>query len=190
MSKKRLLSGAVIVTVLAAASVLARDREREARKAGRHGQARLHHEVPGRLLLHARRRREDVGQGDAGRVSVIYASGKSGTDDAGEIAAIQNMVAQGVKGIAITPTSPAVSAALDKAIKAGRQGRADGQRHPDLEEEDVGRRDEQLQRRRARRASTSPRSSRRATRSASSRASPATRRSSSASPACSPASAR
>ena len=29
------------------------------------------------------------------------------------------MVAQGVKGIAITPTSPAVSAALDKAIKAG-----------------------------------------------------------------------
>ncbi|HET6171868.1 MAG TPA: sugar ABC transporter substrate-binding protein [Gaiellales bacterium] len=51
--------------------------------------------------------------------SVIYASGKSGTDDAGEIAAIQNMVAQGVKGIAITPTSPAVSAALDKAIKSG-----------------------------------------------------------------------
>jgi len=50
---------------------------------------------------------------------VIYASGKSGTDDAGEIAAIQNMVAQGVKGIAITPTSPAVSAALDKAIKQG-----------------------------------------------------------------------
>ena len=29
------------------------------------------------------------------------------------------MVAQGVKGIAITPTSPAVSAALDKAIKQG-----------------------------------------------------------------------
>ena len=51
--------------------------------------------------------------------SVIYASGKSGTDDAGEIAAIQNMIAQGVKGIAITPTSPAVSSALDKAIKQG-----------------------------------------------------------------------
>ena len=50
---------------------------------------------------------------------VIFAQGKSGTDDAGEIAAIQNMVAQGVKGIAITPTSPAVSAALDKAIKQG-----------------------------------------------------------------------
>ena len=50
---------------------------------------------------------------------VIFAQGKSGTDDAGEIAAIQNMVAQGVKGIAITPTSPAVSGALDKAIKQG-----------------------------------------------------------------------
>ena len=51
--------------------------------------------------------------------SVIYAQGKNGTDDAGEIAAIQNMVAQGVKGIAITPTSPAVSRALDQAIKQG-----------------------------------------------------------------------
>ena len=50
---------------------------------------------------------------------MIFAQGKSGTDDAGEIAAIQNMVAQGVKGIAITPTSPAVSGALDKAIKQG-----------------------------------------------------------------------
>ena len=135
MSKKRLCGGAVVVAVLAAASMLARDREREAGASSRrHGQARLHHQVPGRLLLHPRRRREDVGQGDARSVSVIYASGKSGTDDAGEIAAIQNMVAQGVKGIAITPTSPAVSAALDKAIKAGRQGRADGQRHPDVEE--------------------------------------------------------
>ena len=75
------------------------------------------------------------------------------------------MVAQGVKGIAITPTSPAVSAALDKAIKAGRQGRPDGQRHPQVEEEDLGRRDEQLQRRHARRQVPRRRSSRRATRS-------------------------
>jgi len=52
-------------------------------------------------------------------VTVMYAQGKSATDDAGEIAAIQNMLAQGVKGIAITPTSPAVSATLDKAIKQG-----------------------------------------------------------------------
>ncbi len=57
-------------------------------------------------------------KGHAG-ATVIFAQGKSGTDDAGEIAAIQNMVAQGVKGIAITPTSAAVSAALDKAIKEG-----------------------------------------------------------------------
>jgi simple sugar transport system substrate-binding protein len=52
-------------------------------------------------------------------VSVTYAQGKSATDDAGEIAAIQDMVASGVKGIAITPTSQAVIPALDKAIKAG-----------------------------------------------------------------------
>jgi simple sugar transport system substrate-binding protein len=51
--------------------------------------------------------------------TVIFAQGKSATDDAGEIAAIQDMVAKGVKGIAITPTSPAVTAALDKAIKQG-----------------------------------------------------------------------
>jgi simple sugar transport system substrate-binding protein len=51
--------------------------------------------------------------------TVIYGQGKSGTDDAGEIAAIQNMVAQGVKGIAITPTSAAVVPALNKARAAG-----------------------------------------------------------------------
>jgi simple sugar transport system substrate-binding protein len=51
--------------------------------------------------------------------TVIFAQGKSATDDAGEIAAIQNMVAQGVKGIAITPTSAAVSGELDKAVKQG-----------------------------------------------------------------------
>ena len=51
--------------------------------------------------------------------TVAYAQGKSATDDAGEIAAIQDMVAKGVKGIAITPTSPAVSKELDKAIKKG-----------------------------------------------------------------------
>jgi ABC-type sugar transport system substrate-binding protein len=52
-------------------------------------------------------------------VSVTYAQGKAATDDAGEIAAIQDMVASGVKGIAITPTSPAVIPALNKAVKAG-----------------------------------------------------------------------
>jgi ABC-type sugar transport system substrate-binding protein len=54
-----------------------------------------------------------------GDVSVSYAQGKSATDDAGEIAAIQDMVAKGVKGIAITPTSPAVIPALNKAVAKG-----------------------------------------------------------------------
>jgi simple sugar transport system substrate-binding protein len=52
-------------------------------------------------------------------VTIMYAQGKSATDDAGEIAAIQNMLASGVKGIAITPTSQAVIPALNKAVKAG-----------------------------------------------------------------------
>ena len=51
--------------------------------------------------------------------SVVFAQGKSATDDAGEIAAIQDMVTSGVKGIAIAPTSPAVAKALDKAKKQG-----------------------------------------------------------------------
>jgi len=50
---------------------------------------------------------------------VIYAQGQSGTDDEGEIAAIQSMVTQGVDAIAITPTSPAVQDELQKAVDAG-----------------------------------------------------------------------
>ena len=82
---------------------------------------------------------------------VIFAQGKSATDDAGEIAAIQNMVAQGVKGIAITPTSPAVSKALDKAIKQGVKVVLMDNDIPDVEEQDVRRRDGQLQGRAPRR---------------------------------------
>jgi len=52
-------------------------------------------------------------------VEVIFGQGKSGTDDEGEINAIENMIAKGVKAIAVTPTSPAVQTALDKATKAG-----------------------------------------------------------------------
>jgi simple sugar transport system substrate-binding protein len=52
-------------------------------------------------------------------VEVIYGQGKSGTDDEGEIAIIENMIVQQVKAIAITPTSPNVKGALDKAVKAG-----------------------------------------------------------------------
>jgi ABC-type sugar transport system substrate-binding protein len=50
---------------------------------------------------------------------VIYAQGKSGTDDEGEIAAIQSMVTQGVDAIVITPTSPNVQDDLQKAVDAG-----------------------------------------------------------------------
>jgi len=50
---------------------------------------------------------------------VLFAQGQSATDDAGQIAAIEDLVAQGVQGLAVTLTSPAVIPALDKAIAAG-----------------------------------------------------------------------
>ena len=50
---------------------------------------------------------------------VVFAQGKSGTDDEGEIAAIQSFVTQGVDAIAITPTSPNVAEELQKAVDAG-----------------------------------------------------------------------
>jgi len=52
-------------------------------------------------------------------VEVVYGQGKSGTDDEGVIAIIENMITQQVKAIAVTPTSPNVQGALDKAVKAG-----------------------------------------------------------------------
>jgi ABC-type sugar transport system substrate-binding protein len=52
-------------------------------------------------------------------VTILYEQGKSGTDDASEIAAIQDFVTQGVKAIAITPTSPAVEPALQAAVDKG-----------------------------------------------------------------------
>jgi len=52
-------------------------------------------------------------------VEIIYGQGKNNDDIDGTIALIENMVAQGVQGIAITPIDPAVSKELDKAIAAG-----------------------------------------------------------------------
>ncbi len=52
-------------------------------------------------------------------VEVIYGQGESGTDDEGVIAIIENMIVQDVKAIAITPTSPNVQNALDRAVAAG-----------------------------------------------------------------------
>jgi ABC-type sugar transport system substrate-binding protein len=119
MSKNRLLSGAVVAVVVAA-SALAMTVSASAKPAHKSETIKLGFitKFPVDfyfLLVNASKKWDKATAG----ASVIYASGKSGTDDAGEIAAIQNMVAQGVKGIAITPTSPAVSAALDKAIKVG-----------------------------------------------------------------------
>ncbi len=52
-------------------------------------------------------------------VELIFAQGESGTDDEGEIAAIESMMTQGVAAIAITPTSPAVQDALQEAVDQG-----------------------------------------------------------------------
>jgi ABC-type sugar transport system substrate-binding protein len=52
-------------------------------------------------------------------VELITGMGESGSDDEGVIALIESMVAQGVDGIAITPTGPAVTPALDAAVAAG-----------------------------------------------------------------------
>jgi simple sugar transport system substrate-binding protein len=56
---------------------------------------------------------------DQADVEVVFGQGKSGTDDEGVINTIENMIAQDVKAIAVTPTSPAVKGALDKAVEAG-----------------------------------------------------------------------
>jgi simple sugar transport system substrate-binding protein len=52
-------------------------------------------------------------------VDIVFGQAKSATDAEGEIAIIESMIAQGVKGIAITPINASVSPALDKAVQAG-----------------------------------------------------------------------
>jgi ABC-type sugar transport system substrate-binding protein len=56
---------------------------------------------------------------DHPEAEVLFAQGTSGTDDEGEIAAIESFVTQGVKAIVITPTSPNVQDALQKAVDGG-----------------------------------------------------------------------
>jgi len=118
MWKKRLLSGAVLVTVIATTALLAGSAAATPSKQESTVKLGFITKFPVDFyftLVNAAKKWDKATPG----ATVIYATGKSGTDDAGEIAAIQNMIAQGVKGIAITPTSPAVSSALDKAIKQG-----------------------------------------------------------------------
>ena len=118
MSRKRLLGCAVLVTVVAAGSVLAMSASATPQKQAAPVKLGFITKFPVDFFFTLQNAAKKWDAATPG-AKVIFAQGKSATDDAGEIAAIQNMVAQGVKGIAITPTSPAVSAALDKAIKQG-----------------------------------------------------------------------
>ena len=52
-------------------------------------------------------------------VELITGQGAAGNDHEGQIAIIESMVAQGVQGIAVTPTGPAVTEALQAAVDAG-----------------------------------------------------------------------
>jgi len=52
-------------------------------------------------------------------IDIVFGQGTSATDIDGQIALIESMVTQGVKGIAITPVDPTVAPALDKAAAAG-----------------------------------------------------------------------
>jgi simple sugar transport system substrate-binding protein len=56
---------------------------------------------------------------DHPEVEVLFAQGESGTDDEGQINAIESMITQDVDAIAITPTSPNVQDALQEAVDAG-----------------------------------------------------------------------
>ena len=56
---------------------------------------------------------------DHPEVEVLFAQGESGTDDEGQINAIESMITQDVDAIAITPTSPSVQDALQEAVDAG-----------------------------------------------------------------------
>src|SRR5579872_5565926 len=52
-------------------------------------------------------------------VEIIFGQGKSATDIEGQIALIESMASQGVKGIALTPVDPTVATALDKVVASG-----------------------------------------------------------------------
>jgi ABC-type sugar transport system substrate-binding protein len=52
-------------------------------------------------------------------IELVTGQGQSATDIEGQIALIESMITQGVKGLAITPVDPTVAPALDKAVAAG-----------------------------------------------------------------------
>ncbi|KAA3441972.1 sugar ABC transporter substrate-binding protein [Mesorhizobium sp. SARCC-RB16n] len=52
-------------------------------------------------------------------IELVTGQGQAATDIEGQIALIESMITQGVKGMAITPVDPTVAPALDKAVAAG-----------------------------------------------------------------------
>ncbi|MER9216356.1 sugar ABC transporter substrate-binding protein [Mesorhizobium sp. M0663] len=52
-------------------------------------------------------------------IELVTGQGQAATDIEGQIALIESMITQGVKGLAITPVDPTVAPALDKADAAG-----------------------------------------------------------------------
>ena len=56
---------------------------------------------------------------DHPEVELLFAQGESGTDDEGQINAIESMITQEVDAIAITPTSPNVQDSLQEAVDEG-----------------------------------------------------------------------
>ena len=71
----------------------------------------------------------------------MFGQAKSATDAEGEIAIIESMISQGVKGIAITPIDASVVPALDKAVQAGIKVVLMDNDLPDWKGEDLGGRD-------------------------------------------------
>ena len=63
----------------------------------------------------------------AANVDLTIASGAEDGDEAGQITAIENAVANGQAGILITPNGPGVNSAINKAREAGLRHRT---RHP------------------------------------------------------------
>ncbi|MGN6800013.1 MAG: sugar ABC transporter substrate-binding protein [Gaiellaceae bacterium] len=116
MSKRRLAAGTALVLVLAAVTSLGAS----AKPAQTHATIKLGviTKFPVDYFFTLQNGAKAWNKSHA-NVKIMFAQGKAATDDAGEIAAIQNMMAAGVKGIGITPTSPAVIPTLNKAVKAG-----------------------------------------------------------------------
>ena len=52
-------------------------------------------------------------------IELVTGQGQAATDIEGQIALIESMITQGVKGLAITPVDPTVAPSLDKAVAAG-----------------------------------------------------------------------